>query len=75
MTQPSDPKRHPGQDICGALLTISEDFHQLLRSSCPRCTTGTGPCGVELIRLALALEDAIAHTPEEPAERAQLTRH
>ncbi len=75
MTQPSDPKRHPAQDTCGVLLTISEDFHHLLRATCPRCTTGTGPCGVEVIRQALAAEDAIPHRAEEPAERAPLTRH
>ena len=75
MTQPSDPKRHPAQDTCGALLTISEDFHQLLRSSCPRCTTGAGPCGVDVIRQALAAENTIPHTAEELAESAELTRH
>ena len=75
MTKPSDPKRHAAQDTCGALLTISEDFHQMLRASCPRCTTGTGPCGVEVIRLALAAEEALPHALEEPAPPAHLTRH
>jgi hypothetical protein len=75
MTKPSDPKRHPAQDTCGALLTISEDFHQMLRGSCPRCTTGAGPCGVEVIRQALAAEDTLPQAVEEPGEAAQLTWH
>ena len=74
-TQPSDPKRHPAQDTCGALLSISEDVHHLLGATCPRCATGTGPCGVEVLRQTRAAEDAIPHTAEELAERAQLTRH
>lgn len=75
MTQPSDLKRHPARATCGALLSISEDFHQMLRASCPRCTTGTGPCGVEVIRQTLAAEDTVRQAPEEPVEPTQLTRH
>lgn len=75
MTKPTDPKRHSAPKPCGSLLTISEDFHQILRASCPRCTTGSGPCGVELIRGALAAKDAAPRAPEEPIEPAELTRH
>lgn len=75
MTKPSDPKRHPARDACGALMTISEDFHQILRASCPRCTTGTGLCGVELVRQALAAEEAAPLTVEESGGSVELTRH
>jgi hypothetical protein len=72
MTKPTDSKRPA---TCGALLSISEDFHQILRGSCPRCTTGTGPCGVEVSRQALAVEEPAPVAMEEPAEPVQLTRH
>lgn len=75
MTKPTDSKRHPAQDTCGALLSISEDFHQILRGSCQRCATGSGPCGVEVIRYALATDDASPVAVEEPAPLAELTRH
>ena len=77
MHKPSDPKNAAAPKICGALLSISEDFHQILRGSCPRCTTGTGPCGVTLLRDALAAEDAAVPAPEpdEAGEPAGLTRH
>lgn len=75
MTKPTDSKRDPARQPCGSLLTISEDFHQILRASCTRCTTGSGPCGVEVIRGALAAEDAAPRAPEEQIKSAELTRH
>jgi len=78
MTTPNDPKISSTRDTCGALLSISEDFHQILRASCPRCTTGVGACGVQVLRSALAAEDARAIAPDAPAgapEAIQVTRH
>ena len=75
MTKPTDSNRHPARKPCGSLLTISEDFHQILRASCPRCTTGSGACGVEVIRGALAAEDAAPRAVEEPVDSAELIRH
>ncbi|MBK1668679.1 hypothetical protein CKO28_11635 [Rhodovibrio sodomensis] len=75
MTEPSDPKRHPARDACGALLSISEDFHQLLRANCRRCATGTGQCGVEVIRQALAADEGAPLALDAPAAYAQPSRH
>ena len=76
MTNPTDPKRRGAREPCGALLSISEDFHQILRASCRRCITGSGPCGVEAVRHALKAEDeAAGYTPEEPAIPEHVTRH
>lgn len=39
---------------CLAIMTVAEDFQDLIRAECPRCRLGTGDCLVGLLRKAAA---------------------
>lgn len=47
------PAHGPASGPCLAIMTVAEDFQDLIRAECPRCSGGTGDCLVGQLRAAV----------------------